>query len=410
MPRRLHLGLPSAPEQRHLVASLAGTTLLLWIGASAIVPLLPTFLHGHGASSALVGIVMASYFALAVLTQYPVGRLSDRIGRRPVMLGGLAVFIAGSIGFALVSGAGPAIAFRSLQGIGAGAFTVASVASVGERVAAHERGGSYALLYGSQSLALAVGPLLGSLIGATSMRLLFLGAAVFAAAGWVPIVALLGPSAPLADEGASPATSETAPALTYRFALFGAMVTFAAGGLLGGLYESCWSLLLHDRGASSVAIGLSWTLYCLPYAGLSAPAGRLADRRNRRRLAIAGLVTSACFALVYPQLHTVPLLVTLGCFEAVGAVLVTPAALSVVAEWTPRGGHGRSQGALETARTGTTAAAAAMCGALFGVRIFLPFVVASALLFAAAVGVGWSWRRLPPRVLPVANPGPTVRI
>ena len=93
---------PRSPSRR-LVLSLCTQTLLLWLGASALVPLLPAYLRRHGASSAVVGVVMAAYYAASVVTQYPAGRLSDRIGRRPVLLGGLALFAAGSIGFAVTS-------------------------------------------------------------------------------------------------------------------------------------------------------------------------------------------------------------------------------------------------------------------------------------------------------------------
>src|ERR1700733_13046011 len=91
---------PSLAAERRLLVSLLAMTFLLWIGGSAIVPLLPTYLHGHGASTGLVGLVMASYFALSVVTQYPAGRLTDRIGARAVIVAGLVIFVAGSVGFA----------------------------------------------------------------------------------------------------------------------------------------------------------------------------------------------------------------------------------------------------------------------------------------------------------------------
>src|ERR1700721_2539913 len=92
---------PTPIAERRLVVSLLAMTFLLWIGASAIVPLLPTYLHGHGASTGLVGVVMASYFALSVVTQYPAGRVTDRVGAQAVIVAGLAIFVAGSVGFGL---------------------------------------------------------------------------------------------------------------------------------------------------------------------------------------------------------------------------------------------------------------------------------------------------------------------
>jgi DHA1 family multidrug resistance protein-like MFS transporter len=391
---------PSGLAERRLVVSLLAMTFLLWIGASAIVPLLPTYLHGHGASSGLVGVVMASYFALSVVTQYPAGRLTDRIGARAVIVGGLAVFVAGSIGFALQSGALPAIAYRSAQGIGAGAASVASVAMVAAHVDPTRRGRAFALLYGSQSLALAVGPLAGGFVGASSMRVLFFGAAGLACVAAAPVLGSLPhATSTCVGMGATSAIPTPAPVRgkNYYRALFGALAIFASTGLLGGLYESVWSLLLASRGASSVEIGLSWTMYCLPFALLSAPAGRLADRNNRKTLVLVGVISSGLFALWYPEIHSVAYLVVLGCLDAVGGVLVTPAALSMLAEWTPMDRHGAAQGALATSRTAATAIAAAGCGALFGVAKILPFAgvaLGLALLGGSAL---FAWRGLASR-------------
>ena len=144
-----------------------------------MLPLLPSYLAGNGLSAALIGVVMAAYFAASVFSQYPAGALSDRVGRRPVLFSGLLIFSLGSFGFALTSGALVAICFRGLQGIGAGAFTVAAAATIGVSVRLSERGRAFGALYGSQMLALAVGPLVGSSIGASSIRLLFvIGAAI----------------------------------------------------------------------------------------------------------------------------------------------------------------------------------------------------------------------------------------
>ena len=382
--------------------SLLGVTLLLWIGASAIVPLLPTYLHHHGTSNTLVGVVMASYFALAVLTQYPVGRLCDRYGSRIVIVAGLVVFVVGSVGFATQIGTGPAIVYRSTQGIGAGAVGVASAAMIASNVDLARRGRAFALLYGSQSLALAIGPVFGGLVGASSMHLVFLGAALFAGLAAVPVLVFLSRSTSKEAGGGPPARSQSGAvvssmAVAYRRALCGALAVFASIGFLTGLYESCWSLLLSSRHATGLAIGLSWTLFCLPFALLSTPAGALADKSNRKVLVGAGITTSAAFALVYPELASVVLLVTLGCVEAVGAVVVTPAALSMLSEWTPANRHGTTQGALGTIRTACTAISAAATGALFSVARGLPFYVMAFAMFVCAAVALLAWRALPSR-------------
>ena len=100
---------------------------------------------------------------------------------------------------------------------------------------------------------------------------------------------------------------------------------YAGAGLVIGVYDVCWSLLLHLRGASGLQIGLSWTLFALPFAALSVPGGWLVDHFDRRYLAAASTLASAGFASTYPFLHSVWLLVGLGAAEAVAVSLAGPA-------------------------------------------------------------------------------------
>ncbi len=402
--------------------ALSGATLLLWVGGSAILPLLPSYLRRHGASPATVGIVMASYFAASVLTQYPAGRISDRIGRRPVVLAGLGVFALGSVGFALTHGAPLEVVSRALQGIGAGAVTVASAATIGTEVAPEERGAAFGALYGSQMLALAVGPLVGSVVGGRSMGVLFVAAAVASGLATVPLLAvvpggrgtLVGPDPACyeADGGAAGGRAEelealagAAPAgvphgrpggkLELGPAFAGVLVVFAVTGLLGGAYESCWTLLMVLRHATSFEIGLSWTLFALPFAVLSVPAGRLANRADQRVLVLVALACSVGFCVAYPLVRSPVVLVVLCGFEALGSVVGTPAAVLVLTRAVPGAVQGAAQGSVETARTAATAVAAAVSGALFGIDPVVPFVAAASASLVGMGAIAWAWRNVP---------------
>lgn len=391
-------GLPSEPGARHLVVALCATTLLLWVGASAILPLLPLYLRAHGSSPGLVGLIMSAFYAASVLTQYPSGRLTDAAGPRVVIAGGLVVFAVASAGFALVPAPAAAIGFRALEGVGAGAVTVASAAAIGVLVAPDARGGAFGALYGSQMLALAVGPLVGSVVGGSSMPALFLAAAGLALAAVAPLLEALrrggqvaGGDAPGGGPGGGHAREE-APPLAVGKVLVGVALAFAAAGLLAGVYETCWTLLLRLRHATDFDVGLSWTLFALPFAALSVPAGRLAQRLDRRGLTLAALCSSAAFCAAYPFLHAVGLLVGLGVAEAAGAVIGVPPAVLVLAETVPATRQGAAQGVVETARTATTAAAAALSGALFGVAPALPFLLAAGLVLVACGVIFWAWQ------------------
>ncbi len=389
--------------------------------------MLPTYLRRHGSDPAIVGIVMASYFAASVVTQYPVGRLSDRVGRRPVVLGGLLVFAAGSVGFAVLTGALPAIAFRALQGVGAGSVTVASAATIGTEVDPAERGAAFGALYGSQMLALAVGPLVGSIAGEQRMDLLFLAAAVASVVAALPVLAVVprvavprvavplgGPPSEglegleleMLASGAPAGLGHLAEGRRFRPspAFTGVLVVFAATGLLSGAYEACWTLLMTLRHATSFDVGLSWTLFALPFAVLSVPAGRLASRADRRLLVIGSLGCSAVFCAAYPLLHSVVLLLVFCSFEAVGSVVGTPAAVLVLTRTVPAQSQGAAQGSVETARTAATALAAAGSGALFGIDPVVPFAAVAVVVVVSCAGIARAWRALPGEVSATAAP------
>jgi MFS family permease len=237
------------------------------------------------------------------------------------------------------------------------------------------------------------------------MRVLFLAAAAAALGASGPILAVLPRGrATLVAGGKGAARGGARALLTNEFAL-GVLLVFAVTGCFAGTYETCWTLLLRLRHAADYQVGLSWTLFALPFALLSVPAGRLATRSDRRLLAVIAIVWSAGFCAAYPLLSRVWLLVGLGCLEAAGAVVGTPPALLVLTECVAPEHQGEAQGAIETARTAATALAAALAGALFALSPELPFALAAGVGIVGAALVLVLWRRLPrPSARPAMSP------
>ena len=128
---------------RRVVAALSASAFAEWGGATAVLPLLPVYLEHRGSSAALVGITMAAFYAAALLVQYPLGRLSDRIGRRKIQVGGLVTYAAASVLFAVIGTPLLALFFRALQGCGAGIVDVANAATIAEVVPESHRGRAF---------------------------------------------------------------------------------------------------------------------------------------------------------------------------------------------------------------------------------------------------------------------------
>ena len=95
--------------------------------------ILPVFaLYGDalaGATPTLIGLAIGVYGLTQALLQIPLGSLSDRIGRRPVILGGLLVFVMGSVIAAMAESIHAVILGRILQGAGAVAAAILALAA-----------------------------------------------------------------------------------------------------------------------------------------------------------------------------------------------------------------------------------------------------------------------------------------
>jgi len=390
------------------VRALALTTFLLWLGASAILPLLPEYLRHRGATDALVGVVMAAYFAAALACQYPAGRLADKVGRRPVLVGGLLIYAVGSFGFLAPVGPAADIVLRSLQGAGAGAAEVAALAMVAGNVALGLRGRAFASIYGAQLAAMAVGPLVGSLIGLSAMSVVFAIAGVIAVAACVP-------SMPGGIVARADATFTAIDRPSHRGlprlnrSLVGALCTAGALGLTIGVYESCWTLLLESHHAQDWQIGLSWTLFAVPFVAMARPGGWLADHADRRWLVVGSLASSVFFCCIYPFVTNLTLLLVLGGLEAVGLAVALPSAQSLLTQGSAEGELGRVQGLFSSSETAAIAVAAGVAGVLFGLAHWAPFVAAAAGAGALALSLPFIWWPVTGKVRHVveAEPGVT---
>jgi len=147
------------------LAVLMATAFVDMIGAVMILPLIPFYAEHLGASGFVIG-VLISAFSIAQLLSAPLwGKLSDRHGRRPVLLFGLAISAVSYIVFAYAESLWLLFLSRAVQGLGGGTVGVIQ-AYVADASKPGERAKGLGWLSAATSLGAIVGPAAGSALAA----------------------------------------------------------------------------------------------------------------------------------------------------------------------------------------------------------------------------------------------------
>lgn len=157
------------------LASLSICMLLSSLGTSIANVALPTLARTFGAPFQQVQWVVLAYLLGVTALIVSVGRLGDIVGRRRLLLVGLAVFTAATVACGLAPSLPLLIAARAVQGLGAAVMMALTVAFVGEAVSRDRTGAAMGLLGTMSAIGTALGPSLGGLLIATlGWRAIFL--------------------------------------------------------------------------------------------------------------------------------------------------------------------------------------------------------------------------------------------
>jgi len=161
--------------------------LLASLAMDVYLPVVPQMPAALATSPSLIQWTLSAYVLILGLGQIVFGPVSDRIGRRPVVLGGAAIFAVASFLLAAASAGGEFLVLRILQALGASAALVGTFATVRDVFADSPESTTIYGLFGS---ILAFVPALGPILGAT-VALLWGWRAIFALLGVMAVVALV---------------------------------------------------------------------------------------------------------------------------------------------------------------------------------------------------------------------------
>jgi MFS family permease len=356
--------------------------LIMFTGVAAMFPIAPLYVRRHGGSSLDIALFIAGPLIANMLVQVPAGRLTDRVGRRPLLLGSRAIFAV--LAFALFADVGPLwllAVLRTLQGVVSGAYVPALRAAIVDLSTPEQRGQRFAQLQACEMVGLLVGPLLGGSVALWRLSGVFGVAGLAVLAGVVPMIRVpeTRPVRPLPGRE------------VVRFAwwrLRGVIVpslALAALGTVFSMYDVVWPLYLSARGNGAFVIGLTVSLFAVPLLALAAPAGKVSDRFNRRWLMLVSFAVAGVCAATYPALRALVPIVAVGTLEACAVVLIEPTLFAVIGDNSSSTQRGRAMGIGGLFQFSGMSFGALVLGALYGVDERISFWGAGGVLLAAAV-------------------------
>lgn len=174
-------------NNRTNIAILAFTLIVVMLGYGLIIPLFPFYIEALGASGRELGLLMATSALLELLFGPIWGSISDRTGRKPILLLGVLGYALSSLLFGLSTEVWMLFASRALSGILSSAVAATALAYISDNTPAQERGWGIGMLGAAMGLGAILGPAVGGWLGESSISLPF-----FVAAGLSLLALVLG--------------------------------------------------------------------------------------------------------------------------------------------------------------------------------------------------------------------------
>ncbi|MFD4976924.1 MFS transporter [Streptomyces sp. NPDC058424] len=296
-----------------------------------------------------LGVLLALYDGAEVVLKPVFGTLADRVGARPVLVGGLIAFAGASALFVAVRDPGLLWAARLGQGAAASAFSPAAsalVARLNPRAGHGRAFGSYGFF---KSIGYTAGPLLGgALVWAGGLTLLFAVLMLLAAAVavWAALAVPAVPPLPRSRQTLLGLARRLADGAFLRpvAALAAATAALSVGVGFLPLSGAADGLPPVATGAA-VSVLAACAAVVQPWAGRALDDGRLTARAGLA----AGLVVTAC-GLAAALLPGVTGLLTAAVLIGAGTGLITPLGFAALAAATPEERMGQTMGAAELGR------------------------------------------------------------
>jgi MFS family permease len=318
--------------------------LLTWISRFSIFlahhvtrPLIPLYLITFGASSTVIGAVMAVFTVTATVMRMPVGLMIDRVGRKPFLLYGVVLFTAGNFGYLWAPSIPLMIPARILHGLGWSGCTTSVATIAADIVPAARRGELMGYAGMASSLASALGPVLGfALFHRFEYSGAFLGAGALLVLGFFVSIPVREPKRPNSSGQKSGRWLDTiAVKETIHPAIAVAFLSFGHGGILT-------FLPIHALKVGLANPGIWFGVYAACIL-LSRPiAGPLSDRISRRAVILPGLILNIIGILILAMASSPSWLITAAIIGGLGTGAAQPALMTLAVDQSATERRGQS--------------------------------------------------------------------
>ena len=392
------------PPSRPILRTLYAAGFVTAFGAHAVAANLGRYALGHQASLIELGILLGLYDGAEVVLKPVFGALSDRVGARPVLIGGLIGFAFASAGFVAAHQPSWLGGARLAQGAAAAAFSPAASALVAAFGGTKRTGRAFGGYGGAKGLGYLAGPIAGgALVAVGGYPLLFGILAVMAC-----IVAALA-SRIIPETPPRPRSRETVVALYRRlrrstFVVPVAILAGATAALSAGV--GFLPVVGQQHGLGPLATGAVVSLLAAIAALVQPRAGAIFDARQGASMrfgAVALGVAGVGFTVAALGHGAVSLIPGAGLI-GVGVGVATPLGFASLARSTPADRMGQTMGAAEVGRELGDAGGPLLVGALGAISLTIGLAGLGAALVAVSAIVTRATRK--PPGLPAAAPIP----
>ncbi len=362
-------------------------------------PVLPLFSQALGAGDAVIGLIAAVSPLAGILFSFPVGVLSDQMGRRRLLIAAGAVFLVAPLLYLFIDNPVWLIPVRFFHGTATAILGPVISATIAGRFP--DRKGEMLGQYSSATLiGRTLAPLAGGIIisffafspGLVPYRIVYLAAAAAA----VPVVAL---TLAYREEGQSRLAVLPLSAFRTSFVTFFTNRRLRATALVDmatyfafGAFETFLPLFLLSRGIDAYQTGIIFTVQVLVIAATKPFFGRIADRADKRVQIALGLLVLGISVATIPAASSFAGYLLASSVLGLGMSLSTVATTAYVADIAKREHLGASMGALSSIMDIGHSAGPLVTGVLiaaggFGIGFFASFGIAAAVCGIFAISV-----------------------